>query len=91
MKKTPPNKKATAEKKTLAQQLPFADARNMTLMILLTDPPPMPGMRPIAKPLPNGSGVWIGKNGYVATCQHVIAGWSGPLRIVFPERRDHQS
>jgi len=83
IKTTPPNKKATAEKKNLTQQLPFADARNMTLMIFLTDPPPMPGMRPIAQRWPRGSGVWIGKNGYIATCQHVIAGWSGPLKIGF--------
>ena len=52
-------------------------------MIFRADPPPMPGMRPIAKSRPDGSGVWIGKNGYVATCQHVVAGWPGPFKIGF--------
>lgn len=81
--KTPAKKAASSAQRNTAQQLPFDEARNMTLMIFLADPPPMPGMRPIARSRPSGSGVWIGKDGYVATCQHVIGNWSGALKIGF--------
>jgi S1-C subfamily serine protease len=81
-KTTPPTKKVPAsEEKHSSQQLPFAGARDMTVMIFWADPPTTPGGRPHAKPVPGGSGVWIGKTGYVATCYHVIANWTGPFKI----------
>jgi S1-C subfamily serine protease len=81
----------TAKKKTPSpapqnnlQQLPFADARNMTLMIFFADAAPHQGMLPIAHAQASGSGVWIGKTGYVATCYHVIESWRhGPFKIGF--------
>jgi len=61
---------------------PVRDARNMTVMIFWADPPRPPQYpRPVAKPQPSGSGVWIGRAGYIATCQHVIAGWPGPFKV----------
>ena len=76
-----PRNKPTTTLKESAQQLPFDDARNMALMIYWTDPPRVAGMRPIPKPEPYGSGVWIGKKGYVATCYHVVANSPGPFKI----------
>ncbi|HXL22494.1 MAG TPA: serine protease [Candidatus Dormibacteraeota bacterium] len=55
----------------------------MTVMVFFADPPPQQGMLPIAHTNASGSGVWVGKTGYVATCQHVIAGWRGPFKIGF--------
>jgi S1-C subfamily serine protease len=69
--------------KNSSEQLPFADARNMTVMVFFADPPPRQGMLPIAHSTASGSGVWVGRTGYVATCQHVIAGWPGPFKIGF--------
>ncbi len=83
-KTTPPTEKPTTTHKNPAEQLPFAEARNMTVMVFWADPPASPGMRPRAKPEPNGSGVWIGKTGYIATCNHVIANWPGPFKIGIP-------
>ena len=60
----------------LQRQLPFVDARNMTVVLMYAPPD--------AAPQPLGSGVWIGKHGYVATCQHVIANRSGPFKIGVP-------
>src|SRR5262249_31588427 len=39
--------------------------------------------RPVAQPQNVGSGVWIGRNGYVATCEHVTRGWQGPFKVGF--------
>jgi S1-C subfamily serine protease len=81
-KTAPPAKKANAStEKNPSQQLPFANARDMAVMIFWADPPTTPGGRPRAKSEPSGSGVWIGKSGYVATCNHVIANWTGPFKI----------
>jgi S1-C subfamily serine protease len=68
------------------QQLPFTSAQNMTVIILWEPPrlpPAAPGMpsRPGGMPVAIGSGVWIGKKGYVATCQHVIAMPPGSFKV----------
>lgn len=56
------------------QQLPFANARNVSVVIFKAS------LRSGASPI--GSGVWIGKQGYIVTCQHVIAGVSaGEIKI----------
>jgi len=68
---------------SFSEQLPFADARNMTLMIFLADPPRAPGTLPVARGEAVGSGVWIGKAGYVVTCYHVVNDWHGPFKIGF--------
>jgi S1-C subfamily serine protease len=78
-----PQESATAGGKNSSEKLPFADARNMTVMVFFADPPPRRGMLPIAHADASGSGVWVGKTGYVATCQHVIASWHGPFKIGF--------
>ncbi len=78
-----PALKPTITEESSPKQLPFGDARNMTLMVFYADPPPGPGMYPVVHGNARGSGVWIGKNGYVATCQHVIANWRGPFKIGF--------
>ncbi len=62
-------------------QLPFADARDMTVMVFWADPPRTTDSQPRAKSEPSGSGAWIGKSGFVATCNHVVANWTGPLKI----------
>jgi S1-C subfamily serine protease len=69
--------------KSSSERLPFEAARNTTLMVFFADPPPQPGMHSIAHASASGSGVWIGKTGYVATCQHVVANWHGPFKIGF--------
>src|SRR5579862_3290000 len=79
---TPQESKQSRTKST-SEQLPFADARNMTLMVLYADPAPQQGMLPIAHANASGSGVWVGEKGYVATCQHVTAPWAGPFKIGF--------
>lgn len=56
-----------------AERLPFAEARNIAVIVL--------SVPPHSIPTPVGSGVWIGKQGYVATCQHVVAGSPGPFKI----------
>jgi len=78
-----PQQSKQARIKNTSEQLPFADARNMTLMVFFADPPPQQGMLPIAHANASGSGVWLGKTGYVATCQHVTAPWTGPFKIGF--------
>ena len=35
-------------------------------------------------PASRGSGVWLGKNGYLATCYHVVKGITDPLVIGVP-------
>lgn len=50
--------------KNTAQQFPFDDARHMTVIVMLVPPNSLP--------IPHGSGVWIGKQGYIVTCWHVI-------------------
>jgi Trypsin-like peptidase domain len=77
IKSTPPTQKSSPE------QLPYKDARNMTLMIFYADPAPRSDMHPVPHGDAKGSGVWVGKNGYVATCQHVIANWRSPFKIGF--------
>ena len=67
-KTPPPTKKPTGPAhKSPAQQLPFSDARSMTVIVLWQPPPvpPAPGMPPLlsGRPSPIGSGVWIGKTG----------------------------
>jgi S1-C subfamily serine protease len=54
-------------------QLPFGDARNMTVILVFV---PDGG-----SPMPIGSGVWLGKQGYVATCEHVLGGLPGPFKV----------
>src|SRR5262249_15744307 len=81
-----PTKSASASKQRTtqanpAQALPLEAAKNETLMLFWTTPPPDPSMRPIAASLPRGSAVWIGKSGYVATCYHVIKGSAGPFKV----------
>ena len=78
-----PQQSKQVRRKSTSEQLPFADARDMTLMVFFADPPPQQGMLPMAHADANGSGVWIGKAGYVATCQHVIANWHGAFKIGF--------
>ncbi len=80
------NKKAPAKTQSTArpnpqQALPLDDARNETLMLFWADPPSPPNLRPVARREPSGSAVWIGENGYLATCYHVIKGWNGPFKI----------
>lgn len=62
-----------ATQKNSPEKLPFADARNMTVILLYAPP------RAIPKPF--GSGVWIGKKGYIATCHHVIGDRAGSYKI----------
>ena len=78
----PQESKSTAMKNA-SEQLPFVDARNVTVMVFFADPPPQQGMLPIAHASASGSGVWVGKKGYIATCQHVTAPWTGPFKIGF--------
>jgi S1-C subfamily serine protease len=78
-----PKKSTSSEAKNSFEQLPFADARNMTVMVFFADPPPQQGMLPIAHSIASGSGVWIGKTGYIATCEHVVRNWHGPFKIGF--------
>jgi S1-C subfamily serine protease len=86
-KQSPQTKAPTpAAHKNPAQQLPFADARNMTVIIPWAPaphPPLSPGMpsMPGGMPVAIGSGVWLAKQGYIATCQHVIGNRSGPFKI----------
>jgi S1-C subfamily serine protease len=74
---------ALCGEKNNSDQPPFADARNMTVMVFLADPAPQHGMPSIAHAHASGSGVWVGKKGYVATCQHVVASWHGAFKIGF--------
>lgn len=60
----------TKPEQAFAEQLPFVEARNVSVIISSA-----------GRPTPLGSGVWIGKQGYVATCQHVIAGASDKIKI----------
>jgi hypothetical protein len=73
-KQTPHTKAPTSagHKKPL-QELPFADARNMTIILVSAQPGTVPQ--------PFGSGVWIGKNGYIVTCWHVIASSPDSFKI----------
>jgi len=57
-----------------AQGLPFDTAREMTVMVMR-----IPGR--FEQPISVGSGVWVGNNGYIATCSHVIGDWKGVLAI----------
>jgi S1-C subfamily serine protease len=54
----------SAAKKNSSERLPFAGARNTTVMLFNASPGGAHG--------PSGSGVWIGKQGYIVTCWHVI-------------------
>jgi S1-C subfamily serine protease len=73
-KTTPPTKKPTTPAhKNPSHQLPFADARNMTVILLYAPQDTVPK--------PAGSGVWIGKHGYIATCWHVIASSPDSFKI----------
>jgi hypothetical protein len=68
-KQSPQTKAPTpAAHKNPAQQLPFADARNVTVTVFWAG-----GAK--------GSGVWVGQTGYIATCHHVIKAWPGPFKI----------
>jgi S1-C subfamily serine protease len=71
-----PNHGTPAQEKqsTPAQQLPFSDARNMTVIVTYAPP--------AAVPQPAGSGVWIGQRGYVLTCWHVVKSHPSGWRIV---------
>jgi S1-C subfamily serine protease len=65
-KQTPHTKaSAPAAQKKPLQQLPFTDARNMTVILVYAPPGTMPK--------PFGSGFWIGEHGYIVTCWHVIS------------------
>jgi S1-C subfamily serine protease len=69
---SPPQKptQKTATKATAS--LPFELAHSVTVAVMTKTPPDN-------KPL--GSAVWIGKNGYLATCEHVIRGLQVPILI----------
>src|SRR5438874_1590889 len=54
---TAPQKSTPSRAKNSSEQLPFADARNMTVMVFFADPPPQQGMLPIAHANASGSGV----------------------------------
>jgi S1-C subfamily serine protease len=76
-KTSQPTTENTAGKRpSQAQQLPFADARNMTVIVTYA-----PGG---AVPRPSGSGVWVGQHGYVLTCWHVVMSSPTDWRIVVP-------
>ncbi len=75
----------SARENNSSEELPFADARNMTVMVFFADPAPQLGMLPVVHGSASGSGVWIGKTGYVATCQHVVAGWRGTFKVGFAQ------
>jgi S1-C subfamily serine protease len=71
-----------AQTTPLAISRPIPDVRSMTVMVFWADPSLSPEARPTPRTHdPQGSGVWIGKSGYIATCFHVIAGWPGPYKI----------
>jgi S1-C subfamily serine protease len=53
--------------------LPFADARQMTVLVKIKDS---------AESL--GSAVWIGKTGYLATCYHVVKNIQRPVVVGMP-------
>jgi S1-C subfamily serine protease len=57
----------------------------MTVIILWAPPRPsvVPGAPPLigGRPVVVGSGVWIGKAGYIATCYHVIPTQLGSLKV----------
>jgi S1-C subfamily serine protease len=78
-----PQKSEGTSGKNAPEKLPFADSRNVTVMVFFADPPPQQGMLPIVHANASGSGVWVGKKGYIATCQHVTAPWTGPFKIGF--------
>jgi S1-C subfamily serine protease len=65
--------KRLAEKTQNSNHLPFDQARNVAVIILYAPPQTVP--------IPIGSGVWIGKQGFVATCQHVVGHLPGPFKV----------
>jgi putative serine protease PepD len=73
---------SSAQAPPRAKSTPIPNARSMTVMVFWANPPRSQETRPTPHTRdPQGSGVWIGKNGYIATCYHVVADWSGPYKI----------
>jgi S1-C subfamily serine protease len=73
--KTIPEKKSSpkpAQRKP-ERQLPFSDARNMTVIVLYAPQGAVPD--------PYGSGVWVGNHGYILTCWHVIASSPSSFKV----------
>jgi hypothetical protein len=65
-----------------ARSTSIPNIRGMTVMVFWANASRSPEARPTPRTHdPQGSGVWIGKSGYIATCYHVIAGWPGPYKI----------
>jgi S1-C subfamily serine protease len=67
-KHTPPAKTPQAT----TARLPFADAHNMTVIVLYAQG---------VMSMPSGSGVWIGKQGYIITCWHVVKALPDSLKV----------
>ena len=73
--KTIPEKKSSPKRaqKKPERQLPFGDARNMTVIMLYAPQGAVPD--------PYGSGVWVGNHGYILTCWHVIASSPSSFKV----------
>ncbi len=67
-----PGKKLTVPAAENAPVLPFDLARKVTMAVM---------QRAQYGMVPLGSAVWIGKKGYLATCEHVVRNVSFPLKV----------
>jgi S1-C subfamily serine protease len=67
-----PGKKPTAPSAENTAVLPFDLARKVTMAVMERTQYDM---------VPLGSAVWIGKKGYLATCEHVVRNVSFPLKV----------
>jgi S1-C subfamily serine protease len=65
-------KKPTPKPDTSTALLPFGLARKATVAV---------AVQTISGPVIIGSAVWVGKNGYLATCEHVVRNLSGPILV----------
>jgi S1-C subfamily serine protease len=72
-KPVPRSSESFTNKAVNAKGLPFDAARNMTVAVFRE--------QINLAPLQVGSAVWLGDNGYLVTCSHVIGNWTGPLSI----------